>query len=133
MRPKPARPRAAGRDSGQVSVEFLGTLPWVLVALVVVWQFVLVGYTFTLAGHAASEAARAAAVTEPWGRAAACTAAAEEDLPDAWESAATARCDAGAPAGVVTASVRLKVPVLFPGFAAFPFSVTGEAGAASED
>lgn len=127
---------AAGkaRDRGQVSVEFLGTMPLVLVSLVLLWQFVLVGYTFTLAGNAADAGAREAAVSEPWERQAACAEAAKEDLPSAWEESASIRCGAaaGSGPGLVEADVALKVPVLFPGFAAFPFTVTGEAGAAAE-
>ncbi|RSM84854.1 septum formation initiator, partial [Streptomyces sp. WAC 01325] len=34
-------------------------LPTIVVTLVLMWQFVLVGYTFTLAGNAADEAVRA--------------------------------------------------------------------------
>ncbi|WP_333741768.1 TadE family protein, partial [Streptomyces sp. IBSBF 2806] len=47
------------RDRGQVTVEFLGMTPLIIVTLVVVWQFVLLGYTYTLAGNAADEAVRA--------------------------------------------------------------------------
>lgn len=139
MRPEEKRSprRAAARmlpERGQVTVEFLGTVPLILLTLVLLWQFVLVGYTFTLAGNAASAGAREAAVTDPWNGDAACTEAAKEDLPQAWRGTAAVRCDpaTGARAGIVTAEVDLKVPVLFPGFADFPFTVTGDAGAASE-
>ncbi len=53
------------RDRGQVTVEFLGMTPAILVTLVVLWQLVLVGYTFTLAGNAADEAARAGTAASP--------------------------------------------------------------------
>ncbi len=61
------RPSATGpyRDRGQVTVEFLGMTPTIIVTLVVLWQLVLVGYTFTLAGNAADEAARAGTAASP--------------------------------------------------------------------
>ncbi|GAA4675761.1 septum formation initiator [Streptomyces chumphonensis] len=119
-------PAAGGapRDGGQVTVEFLGMVPLILLTLVLLWQFVLVGYTFTLAGNAADEAARAGAVDDD------CAAAATADLPAAWSSAASVEC--GTSGGLVHATVTLRVPVLFPGSVAFPFDVTGEAAHVSE-
>jgi pilus assembly protein CpaE len=119
----PCRARARG-DRGQVSVELLGITPLILLVLLLVWQFVLLGYTFTLAGDAADRAARAVAVGEDP------TAAAERDLPSAWASGAAV--STGGSGDVVTAHVALRVPVLVPGFAAFPFTVDGDAGAAKE-
>jgi pilus assembly protein CpaE len=115
------RGRARG-DRGQVTVEFLGMVPLIILVLVLVWQFVLVGYTFTLAGNAADEAARAAAVGQDAG------AAAQSDLPSGWD-ASTSVSRSG---GMAHAEVRLKVPVLFPGALSFPFTVTGSAGATDE-
>ncbi|WP_407560805.1 CpaE family protein [Streptomyces sp. 184] len=109
-------------DRGQVSVEFAGMLPLIALVLVVVWQFVLVGYTYSLAGNAADMAARAAAVGDDP------VAAAEEDLPDAWDASVSV----GSSDGVTTATVDLKVPVLFPGGLNFPFTVSGTAGATDE-
>ncbi|WP_031506421.1 TadE/TadG family type IV pilus assembly protein [Streptomyces megasporus] len=113
-----------GRDRGQTIVEFVGMLPIILAALAMMWQFVLIGYTFTLAGNAADEGARAAAVDGD------CQAAAREDLPSAWQGEIA--CGPGAP-GMVTATVRLKVPVLFPGVANLPLTITGKAGAVEEE
>jgi pilus assembly protein CpaE len=55
---------AQGTDSerGQVSVEFLGTLPAVLLVALVGWQLLLAGHAAWLAGNAARVAARAEAV-----------------------------------------------------------------------
>jgi hypothetical protein len=39
----------------------------------------------------------------------------------------------GGGGGYVTADVRLRVPVLFPGTVAFPFEVDGHAGAVEEE
>lgn len=118
---------AGGRgrgDRGQVAVEFLGMVPLIVLTLVLLWQCVLVGYTFTLAGNAADEAARAAAVGDD------CGAAARRHLDGAWARGASASC--GREGDLVHAEVELQVPVLFPGAISFPFDVTGEAGAVWE-
>ncbi|WP_432039666.1 AAA family ATPase [Streptomyces cucumeris] len=116
-------------DRGQVTVEFLGVLPLALIVLAVIWQFVLVGYTYSLAGNSADKGARAGAADG--GGAAACRAAAEKDLPGAWRGSSSISCGAGAD-GLFTSTVSLKVPVLFPGAADFPWTVTGTAGATDE-
>ncbi|MEU6980844.1 MULTISPECIES: TadE/TadG family type IV pilus assembly protein [unclassified Streptomyces] len=116
--------RAERDDRGQVAVEFVGMLPLILLTLVLLWQCVLIGYTFTLAGNAADEAARAAAVGDD------CGAAARRHLDGAWASGASADC--GRDGGMVRATVGLRVPVLFPGAISFPFDVTAEAGAVWE-
>jgi hypothetical protein len=115
-------------DAGQVTVEFLGMTPTILITLIVVWQFVLVGYTFTLAGNAADEAVRAGTAVSPGERQGACQEAGLDKLPDAW----TGEVSCGG-SGYVTAEVRLRVPVLFPGALDFPFEVTGNAGAVEEE
>ncbi|MDF3292093.1 TadE/TadG family type IV pilus assembly protein [Streptomyces silvisoli] len=112
-------------DRGQVSVELLGITPLILLVLLLVWQFVLVGYTYTLAGNAADEAARAAAVgADP-------QTAAQRDLPGAWSDGVTTSVATGS--NVVTARVALHVPMLVPGFLDLPaLTVNGESGAARE-
>ncbi|ANS67622.1 septum site-determining protein [Streptomyces lincolnensis] len=115
-------------DDGQVTVEFLGMTPLIILTLVLMWQFVLLGYTFTLAGNAADEAARAATEVPLGQRAAACQQAATEHLPGAW----TGQADCQTGGGYVTATVRLEVPVLFPGSIGFPFEVEGHAGTVEE-
>ena len=117
------------RDEGQVTIEFLGMTPLILITLVLLWQFVLLGYTFTLAGNAADEAVRAGTAASPGERQGACEAAGLEKLPDAWDGTVT--CGTGG--GYVTADVELRVPVLFPGAIGFPFTVEGHAGAVEEE
>lgn len=112
-------------DRGQVAVEFLGMVPLILLTLVLLWQCVLVGYTFTLAGNAADEAARAAAVGDD------CGEAGRRHLDGAWADGAAVTCDEEG--DMVRARVGLRVPVLFPGAIAFPFTVPGEAGAVREE
>ncbi|MFK0291568.1 TadE family protein [Streptomyces sp. NPDC090442] len=134
---RPARPgrtpgdrgRDGGRDRGQVTVEFLGLLPLILGVLVLLWQCALVGYTYVLAAHAADRGARAATATEAGGPGA-CTTAVTRQLPRAWHDGASTACTTEA--GLWKATVHLRVPVLFPGAGAFPWTVTGTAGAAEE-
>jgi hypothetical protein len=117
-------------DGGQVTVEFLGMTPLILVTLVVLWQCVLVGYTFSLAGNAADEAVRAGTAADPGARGAACRQAGTARLSGPWRGDATVTCTTAD--GYVTAKVALKVPVLFPGAIGFPFTVHGSAGAVEE-
>ncbi|WP_406061707.1 pilus assembly protein [Streptomyces sp. NBC_01077] len=111
-------------DRGQVAIEFLGMVPLILLTLALLWQVVLVGYTYTLAGNAADEAARAAAVGDD------CEAAAMRHLDGAWASGAKPSCSTGG--GMVTAVVEIQVPVLVPGVGGL-FTVRGKAGAVSEE
>jgi hypothetical protein len=104
--------------------------PTIIVTLVVLWQLVLVGYTFTLAGNAADEAVRAGTAAAPGVRGGACEQAGLDKLSDAWRGNATVNCTTAG--GYVTSDVNLKVPVLFPGTIAFPFEVKGHAGAVEE-
>jgi hypothetical protein len=112
-----------------VTIEFLGMTPTIIVTLIALWQVVLVGYTFTLAGNAADEAVRQATAAEPGARQGACEAAGLKHLSDAWRSGAEVTC---AGSGYVTADVKLEVPILFPGTLSFPFPVRGHAGAVEE-
>jgi hypothetical protein len=115
-------------DQGQVTVEFLGMTPLIILTLVLLWQCVLVGYTFTLAGNAADEAVRAGTASEGQ---AACEQAGLQHLPDSWQGGAEVDCVGDGT--YVTADVHLRVPVLFPGAIGFPFTVDGHAGAVQEE
>jgi len=113
-------------DSGQVILETLGMTPIILITLILVWQAVLAGYTFTLAGNAADQGARAAAVGDS------AADAAMSDLPSAWRDSAKVdgpdRSD-----GQVSVTVRIQVPVLFPGAIDFPVTVSGHASTVDEE
>ncbi|MFR9795299.1 TadE/TadG family type IV pilus assembly protein [Streptomyces sp. MS06] len=124
------RGAAADADRGQVTIEFLGMTPLIVVTLVLMWQCVLMGYTFTLAGNAADEAVRAATAAAPGARGAACRRAGLDKLSGPWRGDAEVTCTTGG--GYVKARVALKVPVLFPGAIGFPFTVHGSAGAVEE-
>ncbi|MEU8525006.1 TadE family protein [Streptomyces sp. NPDC048629] len=123
-------------DRGQGSIEFVGTLPMMLAVLVILWQCALTGYTFALAGNAADKGVRAGTVSEmiwlpPFGRALACKKAAEEDLPGPWREDAYVNC--GPEGDLVTADVRLKVPLLFPGGPSTGLTIPVESAAVREN
>ncbi|MFD8980409.1 TadE/TadG family type IV pilus assembly protein [Streptomyces sp. NPDC059564] len=109
-------------DRGQVAVEFVGMVPLILLLVAAVWECVLIGYAFSLAGNAADEAARAGAVKGGG----ACAAAAGEHVGGAW----ALQVDCGPAGDVYKATVKLKIPVFYPGL---DFGeLTGTAGAAME-
>ncbi|MFF4421482.1 TadE/TadG family type IV pilus assembly protein [Streptomyces sp. NPDC001549] len=103
----PARRPGRG-DRGQVAIEFVGTVPLILLLVAAVWECVLIGYAFSLAGNAADEAARAGAVHGD----AACREAAREHIGEAWYMP-PAEC--GKSGDIYKAKVTLGIPVFFPG------------------
>ncbi|MGW0390275.1 TadE/TadG family type IV pilus assembly protein [Streptomyces sp. NPDC003042] len=106
-----------------MAIEFVGTVPLILLLVAAVWECVLIGYAFSLAGNAADEAARAGAVTSD----AACRAAAGEHIGEAWDMG---QPDCRRDGDVYKATVTLQIPVLFPGL---NFGeIHGTAGAAME-
>ncbi|MDK9496335.1 TadE/TadG family type IV pilus assembly protein [Streptomyces katrae] len=116
------RGRYRGGDRGQVALEFVGMVPLILLLVAAVWECVLIGYAFSLAGNAADEAARAGAVRGDG----ACAAAATEHIGGAWNLTT----DCGPSGDVYKATVRLEIPVFHPGLS---FGrISGEAGAAME-
>ncbi|MEV1023821.1 AAA family ATPase [Streptomyces sp. NPDC050264] len=117
-------------DKGAVTLEFAAMFPLVLLVMALMWQCVLYGYTYSLAGNAADEAARAATSAQAGGGdyGAACDAAGKSHLPSAWQSARIGCTSGGV---VMKATVQVDVPLFFPGVNP-GWRVTGEAGAASE-
>ncbi|MCY0932728.1 TadE family protein [Streptomyces sp. H34-S4] len=114
--------RAQDRDRGQVAVEFVGMVPLILLLIAAVWQCVLIGYAFSLAGNAADEGARAGAVKgDPE-----CHAAAGKYIGAAWNREVTC----GVSGSVYKVTVKLNIPVLYPGLGFG--SIEGTAGAAME-
>ncbi|MEV7833421.1 TadE/TadG family type IV pilus assembly protein [Streptomyces subrutilus] len=116
--------RGRVRDRGQVAIEFLGTVPLILLLVAAVWECVLIGYAFSLAGNAADEAARAGAVH---GDAASCDAAAREHIGGAWG----VQVSCGADGQLYKTTVSLTIPVLVPGLDT-GLRVEGHGGAAKE-
>src|SRR3954447_16801269 len=91
--------RRISQERGQAAVEFVATVPFVLVAALAAWQLVLVGHVAWGAAGAARAGARAAVV----GRDAA--EAARSALPRSLRAATRVT---GGPAG---APVRVSVPI----------------------
>ncbi|MCT9003796.1 AAA family ATPase [Streptomyces rhizosphaerihabitans] len=122
--------RRRGGDRGAVTLEFAGMFPLLLVVMTILWQCVLYGYSYSLAGNAADEAARAAtaAYAVHGDVPGACTAAGSRHLPGSWKDAGI---DCGVAGPVMRATVEVDVPLFFPGFDA-GFHVRGTAGAALE-
>ena len=59
----PRRHRPPRDDRGAVLVEFAAMVPFMMLALALVWQVLLIGLTSMYASHGAAEAARQASVT----------------------------------------------------------------------
>ncbi|MCX5142534.1 TadE family protein [Streptomyces sp. NBC_00338] len=116
-------------DRGQTAVEFVGTLPLILVTLALLWQAGMVCYTYVIAGNAADKGVRAASVAEGSQRRA-CEAAVRDDMPADWDHVVK-RCESRG-SDMVTAKVEVQVPLFFPGAFNLPWHVTGEAKAKSE-
>jgi hypothetical protein len=112
----PARCARAGRgQAGQVSVELLGMLPWLLLAALVVWQILLAAYTAV----SASNAARVASRVESRGGDA--ERAGVLALPGALESGAEVEVDGE------QVAVRARVPIVIPGIASDRIAIEKEA------
>lgn len=106
-----------------MAVEFVGMVPLILLLVAAVWECVLIGYAFSLAGNAADEAARVGAVHGDG----ACDAAARRHIAGAWHM--SVQC--GEAGDVYKATVKLNLPVLFPGLD-IGTPITGEGGSAKE-
>ncbi|MFJ8372147.1 TadE/TadG family type IV pilus assembly protein [Streptomyces sp. NPDC094461] len=119
-----------GRDRGQTAIEFLGVTPLIILLCVALWQCALIGYTFSLAGNAADEAAHAGAISEG-SRGRACRDASEKNLPKVWrEAMKRTNCDDSS--GLYKATVKLRVPVLVPGVFNLPMTIEGNAASPLE-
>jgi len=130
------RPSARGArrltgQSGQAAIETVGLVGLILLIGLVLWQAVLVGYTFVLAGHSARQGAGQVAVS-------CCTTAdiadasvkAKADLPSAWQGGANVRVDQPHD-GRSFVTVQLDVPALVPGLGS-PIHVSAGAGTVVE-
>ncbi|MFJ4710913.1 CpaE family protein [Streptomyces sp. NPDC088785] len=117
-------------DKGAVTLEFAAMFPLVLVVMGLLWQCVLYGYTYSLAGNAADEAARAATSAQAGtgDSDGACQTAGHKNLPSAWQDA---RIRCAGDGTVMKATVEVEVPLFFPGVNP-GWRVKGEAGAAEE-
>jgi pilus assembly protein CpaE len=111
-----------GEEGGQVAVEALGALPLALAGLLLLWQLVLVGWTYTQGLHAVREGARANAVHAT---AEQVEAIVRDELPPSMRGGLSVTADA---TGV---AADVPVPLLAPGWMT-PWTVTVEQGSAPE-
>ncbi len=118
--PEIGRRVRARREAGQATVELPAIFLLICLLAAIAWQAVLVGATWTLAGNAAGEGARAAAVGHDPG------AAARAALPAAWRDGVQVT-SAGD-----RVTVRVQTPLLMPGVHLLPLGVSVSAGSVSE-
>ena len=108
--------RRLGDERGQASVEFLGMVFWLLLAAVFCWQLFLGAWTVNQATNAARTASR--------------VAARDGDAEKAARNAVSGPLRGGfhdfREEGE-KATVRLRIPIIFPGLTADGFSVTRSA------
>ncbi|MGW1374879.1 TadE family protein [Streptomyces sp. NPDC002446] len=108
----PARLRGPGRDRGQVSIEFLGFLPILLLVALAVIQLGLAAYTVQQAGTGARAAARTASMDR---------AEQESDPQTAGRAAMSgwvaddATISVGGAGDAVRATATVRIPSLIPG------------------
>lgn len=110
---RPAAVAAGARgDTGGVSAELVGMTYWILLVMLLLWQFVLAGYTAVLGTHAAREAARELAVSELQDEqlVAHLEDVAREDLPASFEQALELTLPEDD-----RVRLSLRVPLLVPG------------------
>lgn len=112
----------AGDDGGQVAVEALGLLPMALVGLLLVWQLVLVGWTYTQGQHAVREGARALAVHAS---AEQVTAVVQDELPPSMRPGLGVRTTGS------TVAADVPVPLLAPAWMS-PWTLTVQQGTVVE-
>lgn len=117
--------RVAAGELGAVSVDFVASLFTVVAILMLMWQFVLSGYTYVLAQHAAREGAREVALAASDGQVRSVVA---EDLPGGWASELR---PGDVRIGSDEVEVTLRVPVLVPGLSS-PWEITTTAGTVLE-
>ncbi|WP_369273132.1 TadE/TadG family type IV pilus assembly protein [Streptomyces sp. R11] len=102
-------PRRAGRDRGQVAIEYLGFIPILILVAMAGIQIGLIAYTAQQAGTAARAGARAASL-EP--------GAAQEGCQNAvsgWLADGTA-CSEAAGGDEVTVTATVEIPSIVPGW-----------------
>lgn len=121
-----ARPKArSGREAGQVAVETIGIFFLFLLVAALLWEIVLVGVTYVMAGHAARSGAE---VMNVGGSSHEIEAVAREEVIGAWRDGMEVEVDTDG----AFVEVSLPVPVAFPGVQT-SFRIEGRAGGVVEE
>ena len=116
-------------DRGGVIVEFAAVVPFLMLALALVWQVLLLGITAMYASHGAAEAARQASVTpdDP----ARIDEEARKRVRSPWDGDGVMTVEVVDRDGVRYARVTLAMPVFLPG-AAGPWDISAESRVVTE-
>jgi hypothetical protein len=97
-------------------------LPVILMTCVLLWQAVLFGYAYTLAGNGADRAAHEAAINHPEDTKGQCYEGARLGVADDdYYDGLVASCVANLGNNTMRATVEVRVPVLIPGLTSFSF------------
>ncbi|APC34321.1 MULTISPECIES: pilus assembly protein TadE [Nocardiopsis] len=126
---EPGLRRGRRGDRGGVIVEFAAAVPFMMLALALVWQVLLLGVTAMYASHGAAEAARQAAVTPD--DMARVDEEARKRVRPPWDGADVMSVEIVERDGARYARVTMAMPIFLPG-ASGPWDVTGEARVVTE-
>jgi pilus assembly protein CpaE len=113
----------------------VAVVPIILILGLLLWQVVLTGYTYVMAGHAARQGAHSLAVipngTSPVDLTNTVKTQALADVSSSWQRDATVTVHDGSADGRPWVGVSLSVPVLIPGLGG-PVHVSAGAGTIRE-
>ncbi|PWV58152.1 hypothetical protein BDW27_101389 [Nocardiopsis sp. L17-MgMaSL7] len=123
------RHRGLRDDHGAIFVEFAAMVPFMMLALALVWQVLLIGVTSMYASHGAAEAARQASVTPD--DMARIDEEARKRVRAPWDGEDVLTTEVVEKDGARFARVSLDMPVFLPGVTA-PWPITGEAKVVTE-
>ncbi|WP_017582034.1 TadE/TadG family type IV pilus assembly protein [Nocardiopsis valliformis] len=127
--PNNRRLRSGRDDRGGVFVEFAAMVPFMMLALALVWQVLLIGITSMYASHGAAEAARQASVTpDDMER---IDEEARKRVRAPWDAEDVLTTEILERDGTRFARVSLAMPVFLPGTTG-PWQITGEAKVVTE-
>ncbi len=123
------RRRRPSDDRGAVFVEFAAMVPFMMLAMALVWQVLLIGLTSMYASHAATEAARQASVTpDDMTR---IDEEARKRVRAPWDGDDVLTTEIVERDGTRFARVSVAMPVFLPGTTG-PWEITGEAAVVTE-
>ena len=123
------RRRRLRDDRGAVFVEFAAMVPFMMLAMALVWQVLLIGLTSMYASHGAAEAARQASVTPD--DMARIDEEARKRVRAPWDGEDVLTTEIVERDGTRFARVSLAMPVFLPGTTG-PWEITGEAKIVTE-
>ncbi|HUG85194.1 MAG TPA: AAA family ATPase [Euzebya sp.] len=126
VRPKKRRTlfSRGSEDTGSAMVEAMGLLPFALVMLLLFWQLIIIGWTYTMGQHAVREGARELAVAGMAGNGRV-EQVVRDELPPSMRGGITVRTT------VTTVAADIRVPLLAPRWMT-PWTLTVQQGTVVE-